>query len=82
MDLIPPEPEYPPEDYIKFWNNELIKLVSSRKEFFKIKDYLMKENWSRESCFKVIDFLSNIQISDEDNQIFLFLLEKCLFHCI
>ena len=80
MDLIPPSPDHPPEDYIEYWNSELTELVRYRREFFKIRDYLIRENWSRESCVNVIEILSYIQINNENNAIFLFLLDKCFFH--
>ena len=80
MELIPPSPDHPPEIYIEYWNSELIELVRYRREFFKIRDYLIRENWSRESCINVIDILSHIQINNQNNQLVLFLLDKCFFH--
>ena len=80
MDLIPPSPDHPPEIYIEYWNSELTELVRYRREFFKIKDYLIRENWSRESCVNVIEFLSYIPINNDNNGVVLFLLNKCFFH--
>ena len=43
MDLIDPPPNHPPPKIIENWNSQLIKLVGSKKEFVKIKNFLTRK---------------------------------------
>ena len=82
MDLIDPPPNHPPPKIIENWNSQLIKLVGSKKEFVKIKNFLIKGNWSRFSCINVLNQLENFEINDDNYHIILFLVKNCDFHLL
>jgi hypothetical protein len=82
MDLIDPPPNHPPPKIIGNWNSQLIKLVGSKEEFVKIKNFLIKENWSRSSCINVLNQIEKIEINDDNYDIISFLVKNCDFHLL
>ena len=75
-----PLPNNPPNDVIHEWNYQLEDLTIDNPEYINIRNYLLKNNWSLESCRNVLSSIASIKMNNYNKDIILFLTNNCCFH--
>ena len=72
MKMNAPKPNNPPVDVIDKWNCKLEELIVNNRDFINIKNFLIKHNWSLESCKNVLFSISNVKMNYNNKDIILF----------